>query len=398
MDRIYLDHASTTPVSPEVLEAMLPWFSVDGFNPSGLYLESRRARAGLDRARELVADELECEPGDVVFTGSGSEGANLAIKGAAIAARERGRNVVITSAIEHHCVLGAVEYLQRHAGFEVRIVKVDDQGLIKPQALATVLGDDVAVVSLMYANNEIGVIADIPALAAQAHAAGAIFHTDAVQAIASCEARVDELGVDLLSIAAHKFYGPKGVGALYVRPGTRVVPQIQGGGQENRRRAGTENVALATGLATGLRLARSERTANRSFDMGLQKQIRAGLAEIGGIIFNGHPDQRLANNTNVCIEGVRAEQVLLELDRAGFAASSGSACTVASVEPSHVLLALGLSPQIARASLRITTGKGNDAGQVDRFLTVLAGIIERLRARGTAPVIDNRFAGRNLNG
>ena len=379
--RIYLDHASTTPVSEPVLAKMLPYFGANGYNPSGLYFESRSARAGLDAARAEVAGVLDCDPPDVVFTGSGSEGANLAIKGAALAARARGRPVVVTSAIEHHCVLGAGQYLERYADCQVRIVEVDADGLIDPDRLAAALDQRVGVVSLMYANNEIGVIQDIPTLAEVAHAAGAVFHTDAVQAIASCPAQVDELGVDLLSIAAHKFYGPKGVGVLFVRPGTRVVPQIQGGDQENRRRAGTENVALAVGLAEGLRLARAGQLESWQCNLALRRRIEDGLAGIGGIRFNGHRQQRLANNTNVCIEGVRAEQVLLELDRAGIAASAGSACTAASVEPSHVLLALGLKPEIARASLRITTGQGNDAGQVDRFLEVLSEIVARLRAK-----------------
>ncbi len=358
---------------------MLPFFGVDGYNPSGLYRESRRARAALDVARQRVADVLDCEPPDVVFTGSGSEGANLAIKGAGIAARARGRPVVLTTAIEHHCVLGAGEYLQRFCGCELRVMPVDSSGLVDPDRLAAELDERVGLVSIIYANNEIGVIQDIPLLARLAHEAGAVFHTDAVQAIASCPAGVDELGVDLLSIAAHKFYGPKGVGALYVRPGTRVIPQVQGGDQENRRRAGTENVALAVGLAEGLVLARRDRERNREHAAILRRRLQEGLARIDGLVFNGDPERRLANNTNVCISGVSAEKILLELDRAGIAASSGSACTVASAEPSHVLLAMGRPPELARGSLRITTGPENSLADIDRFLDTLTGILERVR-------------------
>lgn len=358
---------------------MLPYFGTEGYNPSGLYRESRRARAGLDAARARVAEILDCEPPDVVFTGSGSEGANLALKGAGLSAKARGRPVVVTTAIEHHCVLGAGEYLQRYCGCELRVIPVQPSGLVDPARLAAELDDRVGLVSIIYANNEIGVIQDIPSLARMAHAAGAVFHTDAVQAIASCPAGVDELGVDLLSIAAHKFYGPKGVGALYVRPGTRVIPQVQGGDQENRRRAGTENVALAIGLAEGLTLARRHRERDRRRALKLRRRLRSGLAAIEGVVFNGDPERRLANNTNVCIHGVSAERVLLELDRAGIAASSGSACTVASAEPSHVLLALGRPPELARGSLRITTGPENTAAEIDYFLDSLAQILAKVR-------------------
>ena len=358
---------------------MLPFFGADGYNPSGLYRESRRARGALDGARDTVAETFDCEPPDVVFTGSGSEGANLAIKGAALAAKARGRPVVVTTAIEHHCVLRAGEYLERFCGCELRVIPVQPSGLVDPDRLAAELNDRVGLVSVIYANNEIGVIQDIRELAELAHSAGAVFHTDAVQAIASCPAAVDELGVDLLSIAAHKFYGPKGIGALYVRPGTRVIPQVQGGDQENRRRAGTENVALAVGLAEGLALARRDRDRDRSHARALRKRLEEGLARIEGVVHNGDPEQRLANNTNVCIRGVSAEKVLLELDRAGIAASSGSACTVASAEPSHVLLALGRPPDLARGSLRITTGPENSSAEIDYFLEKLAGIVTGVR-------------------
>ena len=357
----------------------MPFFGADGYNPSGLYRESRRARAALDGARQQVAATLDCEPPDVVFTGSGSEGANLALKGAGLAARGRGRPVVLTTAIEHHCVLGAGEYLQRFCNCELRVIPVDSSGLVDPDRLSAELDEQVGLVSIIYANNEIGVIQDIAQLSRLAHEAGAVFHTDAVQAIASCPAGVDELGVDLLSIAAHKFYGPKGVGALYVRPGTRVIPQVQGGDQENRRRAGTENVALAVGLAEGLVLARRDRARNRAHALLLHRRLHEGLARIEGVVFNGDPERRLANNSNVCISGVSAEKILLELDRAGIAASSGSACTVASAEPSHVLLALGRPPELARGSLRITTGPENTVAEIDQFLEALTGIVARVR-------------------
>lgn len=383
--RVYLDHASTTPVSTAVLEVMLPYFADYGYNPSGLYEESQTSRRALEEARSKVAAVFSCSPDEIVFTGSGSEGANLAIKGAAMAQRQFGRNVVAVSAIEHHCVLHAAEYLQAQHGFQMRVIPVDRYGIVDQDFLESMVDDSLAVVSVQYANNEVGTVQPIAEIGRLLEDTGAIFHSDAVQAAGALSLDVCGLGVDLLSIAAHKFYGPKGVGALYVREGSRIVPQIQGGSQERNRRAGTENVALIVGLATALTEAQADREAENRRNGELSARIRAGLAAIDGVYLNGHPEKRLPNNTNVCVEGINAESLILQLDRAGIAASSGSACTSTSLEPSHVLLAMGVPPDLARGSLRISVGRANDESHIDFFLAALAPIVSKLR-RKTAVV------------
>lgn len=379
MQRTYLDHAATTPVDPSVLNEMIPFFSDQGYNPSGVYMEARQASEALDKAREFVANTLASDPEDIVFTGSGSEGANLALKGAAMAAAQNGRDVVVISAVEHQAVMRSAEYLDRHLGMEVRIIDVDRYGTVDLDQLNDRIDERVGVVSIQYANNEVGSIQPIKDAAEITHDTGAIFHTDAVQAPGSLQMDVDQLGVDLLSIAAHKFYGPKGIGALYVRRGTRVVPQIQGGSQERNRRAGTENVALAVGLASALNLVRNKMNIDEQRNLEFKLLLRDGLSKIPGITFNGNPANCLSNNTNICVEGVRAEGMLLKLDREGISVSSGSACTSASLEPSHVLLAMGIPPDIARGSLRITTGRSNTTEQISNFLDVLRGVVEELR-------------------
>ena len=383
--RVYLDHASTTPVSTAVLEVMLPYFADYGYNPSGLYEESQTSRRALEEARGKVAAVFSCSADEIVFTGSGSEGANLAIKGAAMAQRQFGRNVVAVSAIEHHCVLHAAEYLQAQHGFQMRVIPVDRYGIVDLDFLESMVDDSLAVVSVQYANNEVGTVQPIAEIGRLLEDTGAIFHSDAVQAAGALSLDVYGLGVDLLSIAAHKFYGPKGIGALYVREGSRIVPQIQGGSQERNRRAGTENVALIVGLATALTEAQANREAENRRNGELSARIRAGLATTDCVYLNGHPEKRLPNNTNVCVEGINAESLILQLDRAGIAASSGSACTSASLEPSHVLLAMGVPPDLARGSLRISVGRANDEAQIDFFLAALAPIVSKLR-RKTAVV------------
>ncbi|MCY3801524.1 MAG: cysteine desulfurase family protein [Chloroflexi bacterium] len=379
--RVYLDHASTTPVSVTVLEVMLPYFADYGYNPSGLYEESQTSRRALEEARGKVAAVFSCSTDEIVFTGSGSEGANLAIKGAAMAQRQFGRNVIAVSAIEHHCVLHAAEYLQAQHGFQMRVIPVDRYGIIDMDFLESMVDDSLAVVSVQYANNEVGTVQPIAEIGQMLEDTGALFHSDAVQAAGALSLDVYGLGVDLLSIAAHKFYGPKGVGALYVREGSRIVPQTQGGSQERNRRAGTENVALIMGLATALTEAQANREAENRRNGELSTRIRAGLAAIDGVYLNGHPEKRLPNNTNVCVEGINAESLILQLDRAGIAASSGSACTSASLEPSHVLLAMGVPPDLARGSLRISVGRANDESQIDFFLAALAPIVSKLRRK-----------------
>lgn len=381
--RAYFDHAATTPPDPRVVEAMLPYLTTRWGNPSSIYYEAREARKGLDWARRTVGELLGARPNDVIFTSGGTESDNLALRGVAYAARGRGRRIV-TTAIEHHAVLHTVERLERE-GFSVTLVPVDSEGFVDLDVLARAVTPETAVVSIMYANNEVGTIEPVAEAARivkerNPHAA---VHTDAVQAAGALDLNVDALGVDLLSIAAHKFYGPKGVGALYVRPRTPFLPQTLGGSQERNRRAGTENVAGAVGLARALELAYAERDQRNSHCRMLRDRLLDGVpARVPGAIVTGPRDRerRLPNNASFCFEGVEGEPVLVQLDLQGFAASSGSACTTASLEPSHVLVAMGVSEDLARGSLRLTVGKDNTAEEVERLLDVLPGIVDRIRA------------------
>ena len=358
---------------------MLPFFTQHGYNPSGLYAESRIARDAVEDARARIAAILGCETGEIVFTGSGSEGANLAIKGTAVAREQAGRNRLIVSSVEHHAVLRSAEYLRRNRDSRVDYLRVNEHGVVDLSHLERLLGDDLALVSIQYANNEVGSIQPLTEIASLLEGTGITFHTDAVQAPGALPLDVDALGVDLLSLAAHKFHGPKGVGALYIRRGTRVVPQIQGGTQERGRRAGTENVALIVGMAAALEIAVRDQEANNRHNSHLSRLLRDGLQRIPDLRFNGHPTHRLPNNTNVCLAGVKAEGLLLQLDRAGIAASSGSACTSASLEPSLVLLAMGIPPELAAGSLRLTTGPGVSTGDIEHFLDVISAAVPGLR-------------------
>ena len=377
--RIYLDHAATTPLDAAVRDAIVTTLEELPGNPSSLYAEGRAARDALDQARSQVAAILATDPGEIVFTSGGSEGAALAIRGAAFAAAREGRRHLVTTAIEHHAVLHTVQLLAQRHDFEATVLPVDAEGLVDPNAVMRAVRPDTALVSVMYANNEMGAIQPVADIAAALRDHPALIHTDAVQAPGHLPIDIPTLGVDLLSIAAHKFYGPKGVGALFVRRGARLSPQIVGGSQERYRRAGTENVALIVGLAVALCEAQANREAENRRNGKLSARVRAGLAKLDRISFNGHPEKRLPNNTNACVEGVNAESLILQLDRAGIAASSGSACTSTSLEPSHVLLAMGVAPDLARGSLRISVGRANDDSQVDSFLAALAPIVSKLR-------------------
>ena len=378
MKRIYMDHAATTAVRPEVLEAMLPYFSTEFGNPSSVYSWGRSARTALDSARDQVAALLGASASEIVFTSGGSEGANLAIKGVAWADQNRGKHI-ITSAIEHHAVLDTVLWLETQ-GFEVTILPVDEYGLVSPSQVEQALRPDTILVSIMHANNEVGTIQPISEIGAIVRRHGARFHTDAVQTAGVLELNVDALNVDLLSISAHKFYGPKGVGALYVRKGVRLSPLIHGGGQEKRRRAGTENTAGIVGLAKAFELAQRDRIAENQRLTALRDRLIEGLVKIPHTRVNGSLEQRLPNNVNVCFEYIEGESMLLNLDLRGIAASSGSACTSGSLDPSHVLLAMGLSHEIAHGSLRLTLGRENTEADVDFVLQEIPGIVERLRA------------------
>ncbi len=378
---VYLDHAATTPLDPQVLEAMLPYFTLQAGNPSSIHQLGRTALQAVDDAREQVALVLGCSRRELIFTGGGSESANLAIKGAALARRAAGKGAhLIVSAIEHHAVLHAAEYLLPF-GFELTILPVDGAGLVRPDDLRAAIRPDTTVASVMYANNEIGTVQPIAELAAICRAAGVLFHTDAVQAPGCLPLDVEALGVDMLSLTAHKFYGPKGVGLLYARRGTPLLPQINGGGQERRRRAGTENVPGIVGLATALVRAERGRADYAAHMAALRDRLIDGLlARVPQSWLNGDRTHRLPTNANLgfaCIEG---ESVLLLLDQAGICASSGSACTSGSLEPSHVLMALGMAPDDANGSVRFTLGHSVTAEDVDYVLEVLPPMIERLRA------------------
>jgi len=379
-DTIYLDHAATTPVRPEVVEAMLPYFGAQYGNPSSIYSLGRDARQALDRSRDVVAGVLGCRPAEVLFTSGGSESDNLAIKGVAFALRERG-NHIITTQIEHHAVLHTCEWLERYFGFEVTYLPVDATGLVDPAAVAAALTDRTVLVSVMLANNEVGTIQPLRAIADVLRPRRILLHTDAVQGGGALALDVNALGVDLLSLSGHKFYAPKGVGILYVRQGTPLLPQLQGGGQERSRRAGTENVPYIVGLATALRLAAEELPSSTARLTALRDRLIAGVLErIPGAHLTGHPTERLPNNASFAFEGVEGESLLLNLDQQGICASTGSACTSGSLEASHVLKAMGLPIALAQGSLRLSLGKSNDEDQIDRTLEALPGAVERLRS------------------
>ena len=385
---IYLDHAATTPVDPRVLDVMLPFFSERFGNPSSIYTRGQDARAGLDWARETLAALLGCQPRELVMTSGATESNNLAIKGVAWWHRfnrpEHGNHIVV-SAIEHHAVLHAAEALIPH-GFEISIVQPDSDGIVRPENIERALRPDTCLVSVMYANNEVGTIQPIREIADLAHQRGIIVHTDAVQAAGSLPLNVNDLGVDLLSLSAHKFYGPKGVGLLYVRRRTPIEWQQHGGGQEGGRRGGTENVPLLVGMAAALALAVDEQAERNARMSQLRDRLIDGLLErVPDARLNGHPEQRLPNNVNLSFPGVEGETLLLSLDMLGIAASSGSACSTGSTEPSHVLTALGLTPETARGSLRLTLGKDTTEEQIDRTIQIVSETVERVRQMAEAP-------------
>ena len=382
---IYMDHAATTPVRQEALEAMLPYFGGSFGNPSSIYTLAQEARKAIDDARETVARVLGGRMSEVVFTSGGTESDNTALKGAAVALRSTG-NHVVTSSIEHHAVLHTCHQLEQ-MGFEVTYLPVDRYGRVDPDAVRGAITDRTVVVSVMLANNEIGTIqpvADISKVVkdeAARRERTVVMHTDAVQAAGLLELNVRELGVDMLSLSSHKFQGPKGVGVLYVRRGTPFEPQQVGGGQERQRRSGTENVPGIVGMAEALRLATEEREQANVHSRYLRDKIIATVQErVEGAHLNGHPTERLANNVNISFENVEGEPVLLGLDLAGVCASSGSACSSASLEPSHVLVAIGRSADLAQGSLRITLGADNTEDEVDYLLSTLVGLVDRLRA------------------
>jgi len=377
---IYLDHAATTSVHPNAVEAMLPYFTESYGNPSSSYALARDARRAIDDARDAVADLLGARSTEIIFTSGGSESDNLAIKGVAMASSDRGRHIV-TTAVEHHAVLHTGEFLERYLGYEVTYVPVDTFGRVDPDDVGRALRPDTVIVSVMLANNEVGTIQPLAEITRLAHERGIPVHTDAVQGGSSLDLDVGKLGIDLLSLSSHKFQGPKGVGLLYVRRGTPILPQQQGGGQERGMRAGTENTAGIVGATTALRLAQENRSAFLEHCTALRDYLVEGLLErVEDAVLTGHPTDRLANSASFAFRGADGEAMLMALDAEGIAASAGSACTSGTLEVSHVLRAMGLDDDLGGGSLRLTLGRDNSRADVDQVLEVLPGIVERARA------------------
>ncbi len=379
--RYYFDHAATTPLDPEVFQAMEPFFQDKFGNPSSIYQEGQQAERALTEAREKVQQLINAaDSREIIFTGSGTEADNLAVKGAAMARKDRG-NHIITSKIEHHAVLHTCEFLEKHLDFEVTYLPVDEQGFIDLKELEEAIRPETILITIMTANNEIGTIQPISRIAEIAGEHNIYFHTDAVQAAGQLELDVQQSGVDLLSISAHKINGPKGVGALYVKKGTRLLPQMQGGAQERKRRASTENVPGIVGFGKAAELALKRLPEKRQkLTKFRDKIIDTVMDEISEVRLNGpRGDQRLPNNVSFCFRYIEGESILLNLDMLGIAASSGSACTSGSLDPSHVMLSLGLSHEVAHGSLRISMGYHTTEEEVDYLLEQLPPVIQKLR-------------------
>ncbi len=379
---IYLDFAATTPVDDRVLQAMLPFFSETFGNPSSVHRWGQRAERALGQARRDVAEVLNCEPAELIFTSGGSEADNLALRGTALAVREAtGANHLVTTPIEHDAVLSTLRQLRDHFGFSLTLLPVDDTGRVSPEDVAAVLSTPTALVSVVYASNEIGTIQPLAAISALCREHNVRLHTDAVQAASQLDVNVQRLGVDLLSLGAHKFYGPKGVGVLYARAGGSLLPTQTGGGHEHGLRAGTPNLPYIVGLATALKITTIEREHHNARFAALRDRIIAGvLAAIPDSALTGHPTDRLPNHASFVLRGMDGNELLMHLDLAGIAVSSGSACKTGDPEPSEALLALGLPLEWALGSLRITVGRGTTDSHIDRLLDVLPGIVEKLRA------------------
>ena len=379
--KTYLDYAATTPVDPRVIKAMLPYFDQLFGNPSSVHTFGQQAEAALEHARETVAEILNCQPKEIIFTSCGSESDNLALRGAAFTSRQqRGAKHILTNPIEHHAVTHTAQQLADWYGFELEYLPVDSHGMVQPAEVASRLRTDTAVVSVMYANNEIGTVNPIPEIGALCRAQGVPFHTDAVQGAAYLNADVLTLNVDLMAIGAHKFYGPKGVGALYVQEGTSLMPVLTGGGQEFGLRAGTSNVPYIVGLAEAFRLVHIELEDRASRLTPMRDRIIGQvLEEIPNARLTGHPTERLPNHASFVFEGVDGNALLMVLDVDGFACSSGSACKTGNPEPSDVLTALGLPPEWALGSLRVTLGQSTTHEDIEAFLQTLPHAVARAR-------------------
>jgi len=379
MMKVYLDNAATTMVRQEVVDAMIPAFTTYYGNPSSLHAYARDAEKLVNDARAEVASVIGAKPEEIVFTGGGSESDNMALRGAVAANKKKGKHV-LTSAVEHHAVIHTLEAMQKEGIIELTVLPVDEFGIVSADSVANALRDDTVLVSVMFVNNEVGSINPIAEIGKVCREKGVLFHTDAVQATGHVPIDVNAMHIDLLSISAHKFHGPKGVGALYIKKGVRIPALIIGGGQEKKRRAGTENVPGIVGLATALKIANAHMEENAKRVGALRDKLIKGIAEsIPDVKLNGHPTLRLPNNVNFSIRYIEGESILLMLDINGIAASSGSACTSGSLDPSHVLLAMGLTHEVAHGSLRLTLSEFSTEEEVDYVLDLLPQIVQRLR-------------------
>lgn len=386
MKRIYLDYAATTPADPEVVKAMLPYFTENFGNPSSLYSYGQENKEALDAARQKVAAAIGAGADEIIFTSGGSEADNTALAGVARASRNKG-NHIITTAIEHHAILETCHALSKD-GFDITVVPVDGFGVVDPETIKKAITPKTVLVSVMHANNEVGSIQPLEEISRITRQAGIYFHTDAVQTVGHLPVNVDKLGVDLLSVSAHKFYGPKGVGFLYVKNGTRLEPLIHGGAQEKGRRAGTENVAGIIGLDKALEMALSNLDEEARRQTAMRDRLIKGLLAIEKVQLNGHPAKRLPNNVNISVDYVEGESLLLNMDLEGICVSTGSACSSTSQEPSHVLTAMCLPPEKTHCSLRLTLGKWTQDSDITRVLEVAPEMIARLRAM--SPLMRSR--------
>ncbi len=378
MKRIYLDYAATTPCDPQVIKAMEPYFFDKFGNPSSIHTEGQEAKQAIEDARERLASFLGAKPEEIIFTSGGTESNNFAVQGVSYAQANKG-NHIITSGIEHHAITEPCKFLEKR-GFKVTYIGVDKYGLVSPEDIKKAITDKTILVSVMHANNEIGTIQPIAEIGKIVRGSGICFHTDAVQTVGHIPTNVNDLDVDILSLSAHKFYGPKGMGALYVRKGTRIERFLRGGDQEKGRRASTHNTPGIVGLGKAIELCQDKMKDEAKFQTELRdRMIKEIKDKIPEVYLNGHPEQRLPNNVNFSIKYIEGESILLNLDMLGIAASTGSACTSTSLEPSHVLLAIGLPHEIAHGSLRLTMGRWTKKEDIDYLLEQLPGVVDKLR-------------------
>jgi cysteine desulfurase len=391
MRRVYLDHNATTPVHPEVLEAMMPFFKDQFGNASSIHWAGREVKKYLEEAREKVAALMNAAPEEIVFTGCGTESDNMAIKGVALSLREKGRHI-ITTRVEHHAVLHTCQFLEK-MGYEVTYLPVDSYGLIDLEELRRSVKPETVLITVMFANNETGTISPVQEIGEIAREKGVAFHTDAVQAVGKIPIDLKKLPVDILSLSGHKLNTPKGIGAQYIRQGTKISPLIHGGAQERSRRGGTENIPYIIGLGKACEIARRDFQRRHDYLLGLRDRLQEGIFRaVAHVELNGHPSKRLPNTLNVSFLDVEGESLLLNLDLEGIAVSSGSACTSGSLDPSHVLLAMGKSPMAAQSAIRFSLGWTNTDEDIDYVLEVMPPIIQRLR--DISPLYQKRISGR----